>query len=69
MDALLYIGLIPITVGGLAMYLKLKNVPLRILGLILFGAGLLLYACFPRLYVFRAERSISIHCHSENLAI
>jgi hypothetical protein len=47
MEALLYIGLIPVTVGGLAMYLKLKKVPLRILGLTLFGVGLLLYCLLP----------------------
>jgi hypothetical protein len=46
-EALLYIGLIPITVGGLAIYLKLKQVSLRILGLTLFGAGLLLYCLLP----------------------
>jgi hypothetical protein len=49
MDALLYIGLIPVTVGGLAMYLKLKNLRLRILGLTLFGGGLLLYCLLPAL--------------------
>ena len=47
MDAFLYIGLIPVTVGGLAMYLKLSNGWLRILGLILFGAGLLCYCLLP----------------------
>ena len=47
METLLYVGLIPVTVGGLAMYLKLKNMSLRILGLILFGFGLLLYCLLP----------------------
>lgn len=43
MDALLYIGLVPVTVGGLAMYLKLSRTWLRILGLAMFGGGLLCY--------------------------
>ena len=47
MDTLLYIGLIPITVGGLVMYLKLNKVLLRILGLVLFAAGLLCYFILP----------------------
>ena len=47
MEALLYIGLIPVTVGGLAMYLKLSNIWLRILGLVLFTTGLLCYCLLP----------------------
>ena len=47
METVLIIGLIPITVGGLAMYLKLKSVPWRILGLVLFGVGLLVACILP----------------------
>jgi|GEM_PF-3473311 hypothetical protein len=47
MESFLYIGLIPVTVGGLAMYLKLKNVWFRILGLIMFGGGLFCYCILP----------------------
>jgi phage shock protein PspC (stress-responsive transcriptional regulator) len=47
MESLLYFGLVPVTIGGLAMYLKLGKTWLRILGLILFGAGLLCYLILP----------------------
>jgi hypothetical protein len=47
METLLYIGLIPVTVGGLAMYLKLSENWLRVLGLVMFGGGLLCYLLLP----------------------
>jgi hypothetical protein len=53
METFLYIGLIPVTVGGLAMYLKLKQVWLRILGLVIFGGGLFCYLILPA--VFRVQ--------------
>ena len=47
MESLLYIGLIPVTIGGLIMYLKLSKTWLRILGLVLFGVSLLCYLILP----------------------
>jgi hypothetical protein len=47
MESLLYIGLIPVTIGGLLMYLKFSKTWLRILGLGLFGVGLLCYLVIP----------------------
>ena len=49
MESLLYIGLIPMTIGGLTMYLKLSKPWLRIFGLALFGVGLLCYLILPAL--------------------
>ncbi len=50
MEALLYIGLIPVTVGGLIMYLKLGNRWLRILGLVMLGIGLVCYLLLPAVF-------------------
>jgi hypothetical protein len=47
METFIYIALIPVTVGGLAMFMKLKNVWLRILGLVMFGGGLFYYLLLP----------------------
>ena len=47
METLLSIGMIPVTVGGLAMYLKLRNIWLRVLGIALFGIGLFYYIILP----------------------
>ena len=50
MDTILYIGLIPVTVGGLAMYLKLKKTWLRVLGIVMFAIGLLCYLILPAVF-------------------
>lgn len=53
MNVLLYVALVPISVGGIAMYLKLRTTWLRVLGMTMFGAGLFLLLLFPA--ILRAE--------------
>ena len=50
MDTLLYVGLIPVTVGGLVMYLKLNKTWYRVLGIVLFAIGLLCYLVLPAVF-------------------
>ena len=50
MNAILYIALVPISVGGMAMYLRIRNKWLRFLGLTMFGAGLFLLLLLPAVW-------------------
>ncbi len=51
LEVFLYLSLIPVTVGGLALFLKARQSWLKIIGFILLGVGLFFFLLFPALWI------------------